>query len=126
MIIKEPESENSSLHNGNVTFDCTVMGEALVWYVDQQLSDSPDIENRRITRIAYIETGMQVQSNLSIPAEMNNNNTKVKCVGLSNGTTVNSSNAFLRLQGKAPKIVLQALLTYIHDNMLHVTTNPNI
>ena len=106
MIIKEPESVHSSLNNGNVTFDCTVKGEALVWYVDQHFSDSPDIQDRGITRSAYIETGLQVLSNLSIPAEINNNNTKVKCVGLGNGTTINSSNAFLRLQGKVSIIVL--------------------
>ena len=98
-IIKLPESTNASLQEGNVTFSCSIEGEALLWYIDEYLADSPAIKGRDIT-YRYIESGLHVLSNLSIPAEVDNNNTQVRCVGLGNGTAVNSSIVLLQLQGK--------------------------
>ena len=88
-----------------MTFGCTIKGEALLWYVDQRLSDSQDVQDRGIVQSTYIESGLLVLSNLSIPVKITNNNTKVECVGLGNGTAVNSSTVLLQLQGKVSILV---------------------
>ena len=98
-FIKQPKSTNSSLHEGSVTFSCIVKGEALLWYIDEYLADSPEIQGRGITDTSYIESGLLVLSNISIPAVSNNNNTEIKCAALGNDSLVNSSSVLLQLQG---------------------------
>ena len=70
-----------------MTFSCIIEGEVLWWYIDEQLTVSLVIQDSGIVH-SYNESGLHVLSNLSIPAEINNNNTKVKCVGFGNATPV--------------------------------------
>ena len=98
-IVKEPESTNSSLNEGNVTFICTVKGEMLLWYIDGHLVDSMEVQYRNVTQTSYVESGLHVVSNLSIPAKITNNNTEIICSGLGNDSSLNSSSVFLQLQG---------------------------
>ena len=71
----------------------------MLWYINEQLVESTKTQGSSIGLSSSVESGVYVLSNLSIPAEVSNNNSIVKCIGLGNDTFVNSSTAFLQLQG---------------------------
>lgn len=84
------------------TFSCSGVGTFLFWIVDGNVSTSPTILQRGIQTIPLLPSGGYVYSLLSIPTNMENNNSEVVCKVFDyTGTDVQYSHQlYLRLQGK--------------------------
>ena len=68
----------TALVGTNAQFHCTGTGAHLVWIVDGLAPDHPDILARGITTVTLPSSGT-VQSNLTVPATLENNGTTVQC-----------------------------------------------
>ena len=73
----------TALVGTNAQFHCAGVGSYLVWEVDGLASDHVNILAREITTVTLPSSGT-VQSNLTVPATSENNDTTVRCaIGVS-------------------------------------------
>ena len=99
-ILVAPESRVVFLDQSAV-FTCETVGGILVWVVNgtQREVHPPEIRRDLVVSETIIDGGTTLE-NLTIPARAEYNGTRVQCfVGIFGGSTVQSENAILRIQG---------------------------
>ena len=69
----------SALVGENALFHCAGTGVALVWIVDKLLDTNTNIKARGIVFDTVTTTSGTIQSNLTVPATIENNGTTVFC-----------------------------------------------
>ena len=92
----------------SVRFTCT--GEGFPsWRVDGQIASNTEIWDRGITTKESNEEGGNFSAQMSIPATVENNNTEVQCLALSDTVGFSGISTF-RVQGRAALYFLMTLL----------------
>ena len=99
-ILVAPESRVVFLDQP-AEFTCVTVGGTLVWIVNGTQREVHPAEIRRVLVVSETITDDDTTlENLTIPARAEYNGTRVQCfVGIFGGSTVQSENATMRIQG---------------------------
>ena len=103
VILEPPEPVNATL-NTTAVFHCIATGRLSVWFVDDHQRDTPEALARGIIVVSSRDPDGIINSTLTIPATMDNDNITIYCeVGGDNGF-FESPTVFLRVQGMCTRV----------------------
>ena len=102
-ILEPPKAVNATL-NTTAVFHCNVTGRSFIWFIDGHRQDTPEALARGITVFSLRDPDGTINSTLTIPATMDNDNITLYCeVGGDNGF-FRSPSVFLRVQGMYTRV----------------------
>ena len=80
VAITEGPVSVSALFGENTVFHCAGTGATIVWIVDNKFATDTEITSRDIRPSIPVTASGNIQSNLTVPATIENNGTTVHCV----------------------------------------------
>ena len=98
MIREAPKPVNATL-NTTAAFHCIATGELLVWFVDGRNEATPEAVARGVEVTSLRDTDGTINSTLTIPAIIDNDNITISCRAAGDNGIARSPEVLLRVQG---------------------------
>jgi hypothetical protein len=101
-IIQAPTSQLVPADEQTVTFDCTVRGEDMDWWVNGDYSShqrNQELINSKVQFHKGLRVNGVLSASITFPITEKFNSTQLRCIALNISTTLESSNAVLTIAG---------------------------